>query len=352
LSFYESIRPLLFKLDAERAHRLTLGLLALAGGLPPLQLLLTRGLSARTASQPVEVFGLKFDNPVGLAAGYDKDGRAIRGLACLGFGHLELGTVTPLPQAGNPRPRIFRLPEDEALINRMGFPNRGLAPLVGRLRRRPKDVVIGVNIGKGAATPLEAAAEDYLLVLRALYPYADYLVINVSSPNTPGLRELQDRKHLGELLRALDAARAELGGRRIPILVKLAPDLSDPQLAAAVEVIGESGMDGIIASNTTTARPALRSPHQEQTGGLSGAPLREPALRTIRKCCELSGGRLPVVATGGILAAADARTALQAGASLVQLYTGLVYRGPGLVREILEALEPREAAANPALQTQ
>jgi len=234
----------------------------------------------------------------------------------------------------------------------MGFPNRGLAPLVRRLRRRPKDVVIGVNIGKGAATPLEAAAEDYLLLLRALYPYADYLVINVSSPNTPGLRELQDRKHLGELLRALDAARDELGGRRIPILVKLAPDLSDPQLAEAVQVIGENGMDGIIASNTTTARPALRSPHQEQTGGLSGAPLREPALRTIRKCCELSGGRLPVVATGGILAAADARTALQAGASLVQLYTGLVYRGPGLVREILEALEPREAAANPALQTQ
>ena len=352
MSFYESIRPLLFKLDAERAHRLTLGLLALAGGLPPLRLLLTRGLSARTASQPVEVFGLKFDNPVGLAAGYDKDGRAMRGLACLGFGHLELGTVTPLPQAGNPRPRIFRLPEDEALINRMGFPNRGLAPLLRRLRWRPKDVVIGVNIGKGAATPLEAAAEDYLLLLRALYPYVDYLAVNVSSPNTPGLRELQDRKHLGELLRALDAARDELGGRRIPILVKLAPDLSDPQLAEAVQVIGESGMDGIIASNTTTARPALRSPHQEQTGGLSGAPLRQPALRTICKCCELSGGRLPVVATGGILAAADARAALQAGASLVQLYTGLVYRGPGLVREILEALEPRKAAPNPALQTQ
>jgi dihydroorotate dehydrogenase len=352
LSFYESIRPLLFKLDAERAHRLTLGLLALAGGLPPLRLLLTRGLSARTSSQAVEVFGLKFANPVGLAAGYDKDGRAMRGLACLGFGHLELGTVTPLPQAGNPRPRIFRLPEDEALINRMGFPNRGLAPLVRRLRRRPKDVVTGVNIGKGATTPLEAAAEDYLLLLRALYLYADYLVVNVSSPNSPGLRELQDRKHLGKLLRGLDAARAELGGRRIPILVKLAPDLSDPQLAEAVQVIGESGMDGIIASNTTTARPALRSPHQEQTGGLSGAPLRQPALRTIHKCCELSGGRLPVVATGGILSAADAQAALQAGASLVQLYTGLVYRGPGLVREILEALEPREAAANPALQTQ
>jgi dihydroorotate dehydrogenase len=352
LSFYESIRPLLFRLDAERAHRLTLGLLARAGGLPPLRLLLKRALKTDAPSQMVEAFGLKFANPVGLAAGYDKDGRAMHGLACLGFGHLELGTVTPRPQAGNPRPRIFRLPEDEALINRMGFPNRGIAPLVRRLQRRPKDVVIGVNIGKGTSTPLEAAAEDYLLLLRALHPYVDYLVVNVSSPNTPGLRELQDRTQLRGLLRALDTARAELGGRRTPILVKLAPDLSDPQLVEAVQVIGENGMDGIIASNTTTARPPLRSPHRDQSGGLSGAPLREPALRAIRTCCELSAGRLPVIATGGILVAADAQAALQAGASLVQLYTGLVYRGPGVVREILEALQQREPAAAPALQTQ
>ncbi|MGH2620301.1 MAG: quinone-dependent dihydroorotate dehydrogenase [Anaerolineales bacterium] len=352
MSFYESIRPLLFRLDAERAHRLTLGVLALAGGLPPVRSLLTQALKPDASSQPVEVFGLKFANRVGLAAGYDKDGRAMHGLACLGFSHLELGTVTPKPQVGNPRPRVFRLPEDEALINRMGFPNEGLGPLVRRLQRRPKDVVIGVNIGKGAGTPLEAAKGDYLLLLQALYPYVDYLAVNVSSPNTPGLRELQGRTHLGELLQALDAARAELAGRRIPILVKLAPDLSDPQLAEAVQVIGESGMDGIIASNTTTARPALRSPHRDQRGGLSGAPLRQPALRTIRRSCELSGGRLPVIATGGILSAADARAALQAGASLVQLYTGLVYRGPGLVREILEAFEPRGAAVTPALQTQ
>jgi len=352
LSFYESIRPLLFKFDAERTHRLTLGLLALAGGLPPLRLLLTRGLSARTSSPPVEVFGLKFANPVGLAAGYDKDGRAMHGLVCLGFGHLELGTVTPSPQAGNPRPRIFRLPEDEALINRMGFPNRGVAQLVRRLKRRPTDIVLGVNIGKGAATPVEAAADDYRLSLRALYPYVDYLAVNVSSPNTPGLRELQDRSQLGSLLRALEAARSELNGPRRPILVKLAPDLSDLQLADAVEVIGECGMDGIIASNTTTARPGLRSAHREQTGGLSGAPLRERALQVIRKVGELSGGRLPVIASGGILAAADARAALEAGASLVQLYTGLVYRGPGLIREILEGFEPREPAVTPAPQTQ
>jgi dihydroorotate dehydrogenase len=349
---YNTIRPLLFRLDPESVHRLTLSLLALAGGLPPLRSMLKRAFSVPESSRPVQAFGLTFANPVGLAAGYDKDGRAMRGLACLGFGHLELGTVTPRAQSGNRRPRIFRLPEDQALINRMGFPNPGLAPLVRRLRRRPKDVFLGVNIGKGAATPLEAAAEDYLLLLRALHLYADYLVVNVSSPNTPGLRELQGSKHLGKLLRALDAARAGLGGRRIPILVKLAPDLSDPELAEAVQVIEESGMDGIIATNTTSARPALRSPHQEETGGLSGAPLRERALHVIRNVCELSGGRLPVVATGGILAVADARAAMQAGASLVQLYTGLVYRGPGLVREILEALQQREPATAPALQTQ
>lgn len=349
---YNAIRPLLFRLDPEEAHRLTLSLLALAGGLPPLRSMLRRAFSVPEVSRPVQAFGLMFANPVGLAAGYDKDGRAMHGLACLGFGHLELGTVTPQPQAGNPRPRIFRLSEDEALINRMGFPNRGVEQLVGRLERRPKDIVIGVNIGKGAATPLEAAAADYLLLLRALCPYVDYLAVNVSSPNTPGLRELQNRAQLGNLLRLLDAARAELGGRRTPILVKLAPDLSDPQLAEAVQVIGESGMDGIIASNTTTARPALRSPYRNQSGGLSGAPLRQQALHTIRRICELSAGRLPVIATGGILSAGDAQGALQAGASLVQLYTGLVYRGPGLVREILEALQQREPAATPALQAQ
>lgn len=349
---YGSIRPLLFSLDPESAHRLTLGLLALAGGLPPLRLLLKQALKADASSQPVEAFGLKFANPVGLAAGYDKDGRAMRGLACLGFGHLELGTVTPKAQAGNRRPRIFRLPDDEGLINRMGFPNQGVERLLGPLRRRPKDIVIGVNIGKGAATPLESAAGDYLLLFRALQPYVDYVAVNVSSPNTPGLRSLQNRTQLGNLLQTLDAARAELGGRRIPILVKLAPDLSDPLLAEAVQAIEESGMDGIIASNTTTARPALRSPHRDQSGGLSGAPLRERALHMIRKVGELSGGRLPVIASGGILAAADARAALQAGASLVQLYTGLVYRGPGLVREILEALDPRGAAIAPALPPQ
>ncbi len=344
---YAPFRSLLFRLDPETAHRLSLSLLELAGNAAPLRSLLNRAFSFPEFSQSVQAFGLKFANPVGLAAGYDKDGTAIHGLACLGFGHVELGTVTPRPQAGNRRPRIFRLPQDQALINRMGFPNRGVDRLLTQLRRRPKDVVIGVNIGKAASTPLQSAADDYLLLLRALHPYADYLAVNVSSPNTPGLRELQDRAQLQGLLGALAAARAELGGRRIPILVKLAPDLSHPQLADAVQVIGASGMDGIIASNTTTARPALRSHHREQTGGLSGAPLRDQSLHMIGRIRELSGGRLPVIAVGGILGPADALAALQAGAVLVQLYTGLVYRGPGLVREILAGLERRELTPMP-----
>lgn len=263
----------------------------------------------------------------------------MHGLACLGFGHLELGTVTPKPQIGNPRPRIFRLVEDQALINRMGFPNSGVDRLLERLRRRPKDVVIGVNIGKGAETRLEAAAEDYLLLLRALRPHVDYLAVNVSSPNTIGLRQLQARQNLLTLLRAIAEARAELGSRQMPILVKLAPDLNDAELEDAVQVIAETGMDGVIACNTTTQRPGLRSPLQEEQGGLSGGPLRARSLQVIRKVHDLSGGKLPVIGVGGILGPREARETLQAGAALIQIYTGLVYRGPVLVREILEGLE-------------
>lgn len=335
---YDAIRSLLFNLEPERAHKLTLRLLGLAGALPALRAILKQAFGYAGEVAPVELFGLRFVNPVGLAAGYDKDGLAMHGLACLGFGHLELGTVTPKPQTGNPRPRLFRLPEDQALINRMGFPNRGVEQLLSRLKRRPKEIVIGVNIGKGATTPLEAATEDYRLLLRALHSHADYLAVNVSSPNTPGLRELQDRNQLSGLLRALDAARAELGGPRTPILVKLAPDLSDAELEDAVQVIVETGMDGVIATNTTTSRPGLRSLLREQQGGLSGAPLRERALQVIHKIHDLTAGRLPVIAVGGILGPGDAAEALQAGAAMVQIYTGLVYRGPGLVREILAGL--------------
>ena len=335
---YNAIRHLLFRLDPEQGHRLTLRLLELAGSLAPLRSMLKRVFSYPEFSQPVQVFGLTFANPVGLAAGYDKDGRAMHGLACLGFGHLELGTVTPKPQTGNPPPRLFRLPEDQALINRMGFPNSGAERLVARLARRPKDIVIGVNIGKGADTPLGSAAEDYLLLLLKLQPFTDYLAVNVSSPNTLGLRQLQARLQLQGLLQAIAEARAERGDPRIPILVKLAPDLSDAELEDAVQVIVETGMDGVIATNTTTSRPGLRSPLREQQGGLSGGPLRERALEVIHKIHDLTAGSLPVIAVGGILGPSDAAEALQAGAAMVQIYTGLVYRGPGLVREILAGL--------------
>lgn len=342
ISPYGWLRRLLFRLDAERAHNLTLRLLALAGCLPPVRAALRRVFTVPDRALKVSAFGIDFDNPIGLAAGYDKQGIAMHGLACLGFGHLELGTVTPMPQAGNPRPRIFRLPEDAALINRMGFPNAGAADLLRRLRRsRPEGVVVGVNIGKGADTPLGRAREDYLVLLRAFYPVSDYLAVNVSSPNTIGLRRLQARAHLSALLEELLAARDELAAataRRVPLLVKLAPDLTTQELADAVGAIIEVGLDGVIASNTTVARDGLHSPRGRETGGLSGAPLRERATQSVREIHRLSGGSLPIIGVGGVDDPASAREKLEAGASLVQMYTGLVYRGPGLVREILKGL--------------
>jgi dihydroorotate dehydrogenase len=291
----------------------------------------------------VEAFGLRFANPLGLAAGYDKNGLALRGLACLGFGHLELGTVTPAAQPGNPRPRLFRLPEDHGLINRLGFPNAGAASLQARLRcGRPPGVVLGVNIGKGADTPLERAAEDYVALLEVFYDLADYLAVNVSSPNTTGLRRLQARRHLEGLLAALRearAARVRRSDRRLPILVKLAPDLSEAELEEAVGAIVEGEMDGIIATNTTLNRDSLRSSNSRETGGLSGRPLRDRSTQVIRQIHALTRGNLPIVGVGGIFEARDAAEKLQAGATLVQLYTGLIYRGPGIVREILRGLD-------------
>jgi dihydroorotate dehydrogenase len=291
----------------------------------------------------VEAFGLRFANPLGLAAGYDKNGLALRGLACLGFGHLELGTVTPAAQPGNPRPRLFRLPEDHGLINRLGFPNAGAAALQARLRcGRPPGVVLGVNIGKGADTPLERAAEDYVALLEVFYDLADYLAVNVSSPNTTDLRRLQARRHLEGLLAALRearAARVRRSDRRLPILVKLAPDLSEAELEEAVGAIVEGEMDGIIATNTTLNRDSLRSSNSRETGGLSGRPLRDRSTQVIRQIHALTRGNLPIVGVGGIFEARDAAEKLQAGATLVQLYTGLIYRGPGIVREILRGLD-------------
>jgi dihydroorotate dehydrogenase len=342
MSGYETLRPLLFRLDAERAHAWSLRLLALAGSFRPVRGALRRLYALQDPALEVEAFGLRFANPLGLAAGYDKNGLALHGLACLGFGHLELGTVTPGAQSGNPRPRLFRLPEDQALINRLGFPNAGAAALQARLRRsRPPGVILGVNIGKGADTPLERAAEDYVALLEMFYDLADYLAVNVSSPNTTGLRRLQARQHLEGLQAALGEARAEQArqtGRRLPLLVKLAPDLSEAELEEAVGAIVDGEMDGIIAANTTLDRDGLRSSYRRETGGLSGRPLRERSTQVIRRIHALTGGNLPIVGVGGVFEARDAREKLDAGATLVQLYTGLVYRGPRVVREILQGL--------------
>jgi dihydroorotate dehydrogenase len=338
---YPALRPALFGLDPERAHALSLQAMRTVGSSAALRTTVARTFRP-ARSRPVTAFGLTFPNPVGLAAGYDKDGEAWRGLACLGFGHIEVGTVTPEPQPGNPRPRVFRLVEDRSLINRMGFPGRGAAWVAERLRGRPRDgTVLGVNIGKQKATPLEEAVHDYEELIDVFAPLADYLAVNISSPNTPGLRRLQERAFLESLLGALAARRAELRerlGRSVPVLVKLAPDLDDAQLDAAIEALLTTGMDGVIATNTTLAREGLRSPLAREEGGLSGAALTARAAAMIGAIARRTAGRLPIVAVGGIMDPDDARARLDAGAVLVQLYTGLVYEGPGLVRRVVEAL--------------
>lgn len=357
---YSLLRPLLFRLDPERAHALTLLALRLAGSLAPLRWLLEWLYSA--PPRPVTAFGLTFKNPVGLAAGYDKDALALRGLAALGFGHIEVGTVTPRPQAGNPRPRLFRLVEDEALVNRMGFPSRGAEFVQRRLRavprgslaevfldvesqrqaaRRAWPVVLGVNIGKNRDTPNEEAVLDYLALLQNFAPLADYLTINVSSPNTEGLRRLQEGQALKALLSQLHQQRLieqRALQRRVPLLVKLAPDLSEAEVVEAVGAILESGMDGIIVTNTSLEREGLRSRYRVEAGGLSGAPLRVRSETVLRQVVREVSGRIPIVSAGGILNPDDARRRLEMGAALVQLYTGLVYRGPALVKATVTAL--------------
>jgi dihydroorotate dehydrogenase len=337
---YSLIRPLLFKLDPETAHQLTLNLIRL-GNYQPLTSLLRTIYS--TPEKPVEAFGLRFRNPVGLAAGYDKDGLAWRGLATLGFSHIEIGTVTLLPQPGNPKPRVFRLVEDKAVINRMGFPGRGAAHLVKKISRRKRaGLIIGVNLGKNKNTQIENAAGDYITLMRQFAPLADYLVVNVSSPNTTGLRRLQGRELLEGLLAAIAKERMEslaTGGSSVPILVKLAPDLSSEELDDALDVILRTGMDGVIATNTTLSRVGLRSKHADETGGLSGEPLRLLSEAILRSVIKKLDGRLPVISVGGITRPEHAQARLDAGAALVQVYTGLVYAGPGLVRQIIKGLD-------------
>ncbi|WKZ36792.1 MAG: quinone-dependent dihydroorotate dehydrogenase [Anaerolineales bacterium] len=351
---YPLLRSFLFRLEPERAHALTLFALRLTGASPLLNWTVSRMFHA--PEKPVDAFGLRFKNPVGLAAGYDKDGLAIAGLAALGFGHVEVGTVTPLAQDGNPKPRVFRLVEDEAVINRMGFPGRG----ADFLRRRIKPVdkinllqralgtmpkgqptILGVNLGRNKSTPNEDAVLDYLALVQDFSPYADFLTINISSPNTAGLRELQGRDALEGLLVELHAQRqfeeTKLG-KQVPILVKLSPDLTDAELDDAVEVILRASMDGIIVTNTTLAREGLRSAHQRESGGLSGAPLAVKSEAVLRQTVRLVNGEVPIVSVGGIMRPEDAKRRLDLGAALVQIYTGMIYRGPSLVKEIVKAI--------------
>lgn len=324
------LRPLLFALEPERAHAVTVRLVQGVGALPPLRGLL--GLAYRAGERPVEVFGLRFRNRLGLAAGWDKDGLAYRGLGALGLGHVELGTVTPRPQPGNAKPRVFRLKADRAVINRMGFPSRGADFLAARLASRPKGLVVGVNLGKNKDTPNERAADDYGALLERFAPLADYLVVNVSSPNTQGLRDLQARRELEGLLASLVARRAAIGSR-VPLLVKLSPDLSDAALEDAVAAA--AGLDGIVATNTTLSRDGLGA-GRDEAGGASGACLRQRSLEVVGKIARLT--RQPIIAAGGVMDADDVQRRVDAGATLVQLFTGLVYGGPGLPRRIVKAI--------------
>jgi dihydroorotate dehydrogenase len=318
--------------DAETAHERTLAMAARLGRRPRIIRALARRFGAAT---PREVFGVRFPGPVGLAAGMDKNGVALPAWPGFGFGFVEVGTVTAEPQPGNPRPRLFRLPASEAVINRMGFNNLGAAALASRLRDLgPLPVPLGVSIGKSKVTPVEEAVADYRSSLRLLFPYADYFAVNVSSPNTPGLRGLQDRAALDELL-------GELRGEQpVPLLVKVAPDLTDGALAELLEVCEAHKVAGVIATNTTVERSGLApvdSALASETGGLSGRPLTARALEVVRFVASETGGRLPIIGVGGIHTADDALRMLDAGASLVQLYTGFIYRGPGLVRAINRA---------------
>ncbi len=340
MKLYPLFRPLLFRLNPELAHQLTLNLMRLAGNNQPIATVMRSLYSA--PDHPVSAFGLRFSNPIGLAAGYDKDGWGWRGLACLGFGHIEVGTVNPKPQPGNPKPRLYRLKEDRALINRMGFPGMGAEYVLRQISKpRPKNLVLGVNIGKNKDTLLESAMQDYLFLFRLFSQHVDYVAVNVSSPNTVGLRQLQERHELDQLLGQLEAERKKLdesGLRRVPILIKLAPDLSDAQLESALQVIQDHHMDGVIATNTTITRVGLSSPLADEAGGLSGRPLFNMSLGMVTKIHNWTNGKIPVIGVGGVGDASGVRRMLEAGAVLVQIYTALIYEGPGLVKQILREL--------------
>ena len=341
---YPLVRPFLFGLDAERAH--TAGLKALELAFRSRCIGLVAG--PRPAPLPTRALGLTFPNPVGLAAGLDKNGEYIDALLALGFGFIEIGTVTPRAQPGNPRPRMFRLVGDEALINRLGFNNAGVDALVRNVERarRSGDGLLGINIGKNKDTPNEDAADDYTYCLERIYALADYVTVNISSPNTAGLRELQEEQSLRRLVGTLREAQERLAAthrKRVPVLVKIAPDLADADIDAAARVLADLGVDGVVATNTTVARTTVQGHrHAGETGGLSGAPLMGQSTLVLRRMRARLPESIPLVGVGGILSGADAVAKMSAGASLVQCYTGLVYRGPELVSECVEAMRRRK----------
>jgi dihydroorotate dehydrogenase len=339
---YALTRPFLFGLDAEHAHELTLGAIARFQN-TPLQCLWAQ----RRVDDPVTVAGLRFPNRFGLAAGLDKNGRCIDGLGAMGFGFIEVGTVTPKAQPGNPKPRIFRLPEANALINRLGFNNEGLDTFLANVARarsfRRAGGILGLNIGKNAATPIENATDDYLIGLAGVYPHADYVTVNISSPNTKNLRSLQSDEALDGLLGALQHRRDQLAtehGRRVPVFLKIAPDLDETQVRVIAGTLKKHGIDGVIATNTTLGREAVAGlRHGDEAGGLSGAPVFEPSNRVIRLLRAELGAGYPIIGAGGVRDAASARAKREAGADLVQVYTGLIYEGPALVPACAAALQ-------------
>jgi dihydroorotate dehydrogenase len=344
LMLYNAVlKPLLFQLAPEQAHHLTVSLLRTATAVPVLSSVLQQAWQPPNhAALRRQCFGLDFPNPVGLAAGFDKDGRYFTAMSKLGFGFIEIGTVTPRPQAGNPQPRLFRLPPDEALINRMGFNNEGVDAMVARLQQgRPAGLIVGGNIGKNKDTPNERAVEDYLICFEKLFPYVDYFVVNVSSPNTPNLRDLQEKEPLQALLQTLQE-RNHAQAQPKPILLKIAPDLTDGQLDDILEIAQATQLAGLIATNTTISRDGLTTTPGELAaignGGLSGQPLRKRATEVISYLSEHSGGQLPIIGVGGVDSPAAALEKLAAGACLVQIYTGLVYQGPAVIKSICQAI--------------
>jgi dihydroorotate dehydrogenase len=323
------------------AHELTMKMLQIACSVPGLSWCLKRWFLVDSKLLEVEVAGLKFPNPVGLAAGFDKDARWLNEMATLGFGFVEIGTITPVSQSGNPKPRLFRLPPDEGIINRMGFNNGGMDEAVKRLKRRPKGLLVGGNIGKNKVTPNEDATSDYEKCFQALHPHVDYFVVNVSSPNTPGLRDLQEKEPLAKLLSALVRQNTSKTVQR-PIFLKIAPDLTNEQLDDIIELVSETRISGVIATNTTIERSGLKTSRLEVeaigAGGLSGAPLRERSTEVIRYLHTRSDGAFPIIGVGGICSPQDAIEKLDAGAALLQVYSGLVFAGPGLIKKINQAI--------------